>query len=277
MLETVIVVVLVLTALAAAAAVRSYRHFAFTRRRFLEHLKAAAPEIDVVGTSDVGFTARVLGSDIEVDFATLTQQRTPGASEHEWFDRLVDRLRSKIPVPGAPPYALIQDRLLPQVKPAGHVEIFDRYPPALRLVWRPFVPGVAITYVINNPHDRMVVTRRTVEVWEVSATTLHRVALKNLREHTAHLLTEIGGPQIRYEHLDGLEATRILVADMLLPSGIDAALVAIPEETAMFIAPESQYAALAAEAAARYAASTRPISPQVFRLSPTGPVPIEPP
>ncbi len=277
MLETAIVVVLALAALAAAAAVRSYRHFAIARRRFLEHLRAAAPEIDVVGVTDVGFTARVLGSDIEVDFATLTQHRTPGVSEHEWFDRLVERLRSGIPVPGAPPYALIQDRILPQLKPAQHVEIFDRYPPALRLVWRPFVPGVAITYVVNNPHDRMLVTVRTLEVWEISPTTLHGVAMKNLRDHTAHVLTEIGGPQIRYEHLDGLEATRILVADMLLPRGIEAALVAIPEETAMFIAPESQRAALAAEAAARHASSTRPISPQVFRLTSSGPVPVEPP
>ncbi len=277
MLETAIVVVFVLAALAAAAAVRSYRLFAFTRRRFLEHLRAAAPEIDVAGLTDVGFTARVLGSEIEVDFATLTRQRIPGFSEQEWFDRLVDRLRSKIPVPGAPPYALIQDRLLPQLKPTEHVEIFDRYPPALRLVWRPFLPGVAITYVVNNPHDRMLVTVHTLKVWEISQTILHAVAIKNLREHTAHLLTEIGGPQIRYEHLDGLEATRILVADLLLPKGIEAALVAIPEETAMFIAPESQRAALAAEAAARYAASPRPISPQVFRLEPAGPVPVEPP
>ncbi len=276
MLETVIVVVFALAALAAAAAVRSYRHFALTRRRFLEHLRTAAPEIDVVGITDVGFTARVLGSELAVDFASLTQQRTPGASEHEWFDRMVERLRSRIPVPGAPSYTLIQDRILPQLKLAEHVELFDRYPPALRLVWRPFVQGVAITYVVNNPHDRMLVTVRTLEVWEISPTTLHGVAMKNLREHTAHVLTEIGGPQIRYEHLDGLEATRILVADMLLPRGIEAALVAIPEETAMFIAPESQRATLAAEAAARYAASTRPISPQVFRLTSSGPVPVEP-
>jgi hypothetical protein len=137
------------------------------------------------------------------------------------------------------------------------------------------VPGVAVTYVINNPHDRILVTEHTLDLWGIAPDTLHEVAVSNLRAQTAHLLTELGGPQARYEHLDGLDATRILVADLVLPPGIDEPLIAIPEETVMLIAAAAERAALTAEAAARHAAAARPICPYVFQMTVAGPVPLD--
>ena len=274
MLDTMIVAVLVMAVLAAAAVMWSYKRFAATRARLLDYIKTAAPEITVVSLTDIGFTAQVLGTEIDVDLAALARRRPTGISDYEWFDRVIAGLRAQVPVPGAPPYLLIRDRIVPQLKPRGYVEIFEQYPPAHRLVWRPFVPGVAITYVINNPHDRIAVTVQTLEVWGESPDALHTLAVENLRANTAHLLTELDGPQARYEHLDGLDATRILVADLLVPPGIADPVIAIPEETVMLIATASEQAALAAEAAARHKASTRPISSRLFRVTRSGPVPV---
>jgi hypothetical protein len=270
MLDVIIVLGLVIAAVVAAGIIWSYRRFVETRSRLIEHMKNAAPEMIAIGPTDAGFAVSMLGTDVEVDLATLLRRRPARIAERDWFDRVIDDLRTRVPVPEAPPYLLIRDRIVPQLKPTSYVEVFERYPLPLRLVWRPFVPGVAITYVVNNPHDRVLVTARTLEVWGEAPEALHALAVTNLRAHTAHLLTELGGPQRRYEHLDGLDATRILVADLVVPPGIDEPVIAIPEETVMLVAPALDRAALAAETAARYGAATRPICSHVFQVTAAG-------
>jgi hypothetical protein len=238
----------------------------------LAHVRQVAPEITVRKLTDVGFVAGVLGSDVTVDLATLVRRRPRGMPEAAWFDRVLDRIRSQVPVPQAPPYTLVMDRVLPLLKPASYVALFGRYPPALRLAWRAFSDDVAVTYVIAGRHERTLVTASTLEAWQVDLDTLHRQALANLRAQTLHLLEEIGGPRTRYEHLDGWEAARTLVADLLIPADVPDPVIAIPEETVLLIVSAHEREVLAAEAAARHAASSRPISPRLFRLSPAGPV-----
>jgi hypothetical protein len=271
MLENLVVLILVCAAAVTAVIVRRYGRFMETRARLIEHIKAAAPEMVPGGPTDIGFTVSVLGAEVDVDLASLLRQRPPWLAEELWFGRVLDELRATVPVPGAPPYALVRDRILPLLKPTSYAALFERYPAPLRLVWRAFVPGVAITYVIGGAHDRIQVTARTLELWDETPDMLHSVALANLRAQTAHLLAELGGPQSRYEHLDGLDASRILVADLIVPPHMNDPLIAIPEETVLLIAPASGRAALASEAAARYTAASRPLSPGVFRATVAGP------
>ncbi len=275
MLETAIVVAIVLAALVVSAVGWSYRRFAGVRARLLEYLGQAAPEITVRALTEVGFAAVALGNEVDVDLATLARRRPRGMSERQWFDQVLDGVRARVPVPPAPPYPLIMDRVLPLLKPAAYVRVFDRYPPPLRLAWRVLPGDVTVTYVVAGMHQRTLVTASMVEAWGVSLEALHTQAVENLRKQTAHLLEEIGGPRARYEHLDGLEATRILVADLIVPPDVTDPVIAVPEETVLLIAPARERVALAAEAAARHADSTRPVSPLVFRLSAAGPVPLE--
>lgn len=276
MSETIVVVAVVLAALAAGAFAWSYRRFSATRARLIEHIRVAAPEMAVEGLTDVGFTVQVLGTEIDVDLATLERRRPPALAEPEWFERVIDGIRAQVPVPAAPPYPLAIDRLMPQLKPIDYVRVFERYPGPLRLAWRPFASGVCITYVIAGGDRRTTVTSGMIQAWEISLDTLHTQAVDNLRKQTVHMLEELGGAQTRYEHLDGFDATRILVADLIVPVEIADPLVAIPEESVLLVAPSSDQTALAAEAAARHATSTRPVSPLLYRLSASGPVPAGP-
>jgi hypothetical protein len=263
----------IVLALAAFGAVAwAYRGFVARRARFLAHLRQTAPEITVRRLTEVGLVAGVLGSDVAVDLVTLGRRRPRGMPEPAWFDQVLDGIRSQVPVPQAPPYALVMDRVLPLLKPAAYAALFERYPRALQLAWRAFSDEVVVTYVVAGRHERTLVTISTLEAWQVSPEALHTQAVANLRAQTLHLLEEIGGRRARYEHLDGVEATRILVADLMVPPEVTDPVIAIPEETVLLIEPARERKTLAAEAAARHAASGRPISPRLFRPSPGGPV-----
>lgn len=273
--ETVAVIVGVAVALLFSAVALSYRRFTGARAQVIAYLEAAAPEIAIEALTDTGFRARVLGSAVDVDLATLLRRRGRGTPDQVWLDHVLAGIRARVPLPEPPPFALIRERILPQVKPLAYVEIFDRYPDLQRLVWRPLAPGIAVTYVIAALHQTTAITRQALTVWGTSPGDLHDLAIANLRAQARRLLEELGGPRARYEHLDGFDATRILIADEVVPKDLLDPLVAIPEESVLLAAPSSERDALQAEAAARYAAAARPLSAVLFRLGPAGPVPVD--
>ncbi|MDR7483651.1 MAG: hypothetical protein QN183_03170 [Armatimonadota bacterium] len=261
------------TAAVLAAAV-SHR-VAATRARVLAHLRQAAPEITVIKRTPLGFVAEVLGVPVEVDLASLLRRRPRGA-DGQWLDQLLADLRARVPAPPPPPLALVCDRIMPLLRPQAHPDLFTRYPPALHLAWRPCAPGVVVTYVLAGLEAQVAVTRGWLDAWRLPVEALHAMAVDNLRRQTQHILAEIGGPRMRYEHLDGLDATRVLVADLVVPPGVRDPVAAIPEETVLLLAPAAQAVALAAEAAARHAASTRPLAAGLLRLTAAGPLPAGP-
>lgn len=267
MLESLVVLGIVAVAVGAAALAASYRRFSRIRERLLAHMRRVAPEIITRHPTDVGFTVAVLGAEVSVDLASLVRTRPPNASERVWFDQIIGRIRAQIPAPRPAPFPLVQDRIMPLLKPMAFVELFDHYPPALRLAWRPLNDDVAVTYAVSTRDQRTVVTREMLIAWVQSIDAIHAIAADNLRRQTEHVLEEIGGRRARYEHLDGFDATRILVADLLAPAEIDDPIIAIPEETVLLFAPASERQALQAEAASRHAASTRPLTPALFDLA----------
>jgi hypothetical protein len=276
-MEPIIVLAVVAAALAITAAAQSYRRFVDTRAHLAAYLAAVAPEMHVEALTDAGLRVRVLGAEVEVDLAALARRRPRGVQEEDWFARVLADLRARVPAPSVPPLALVEDRLLPQLRPRAYVDVFDGYPPAQRLVWQEGPAGLAVTYIIAGVHQWTAVTRAALASWGLDAEGLHTRALANLRAQTRHLLEEIGGARRRYEHLDGLDATRILVADLIVPADVRDPLVAIPEESVLLVAPASDRAALEAEAAARYAASARPLVREVLCLTPAPAAPTPPP
>ncbi len=276
MLETAIVLAVIAAALGAAAFAWSYRRFHTLRGRLITYLHTAAPEMTVVSLTDVGFSVQVLGTDIDVDLATLARTHPAGLTETQWFASVIEGIRAQVPLPAAAPYPLVADRLMPLLKPSTYVALFERYPPALRLASRRFASDVAVTYVIAAADRRTAVTSAMLDAWGIGVEALHARSVENLRKQTAHLLAELGGPRARYEHIDGYDATRILVADLIVPSETRDPVVAIPEETVLFTAPRAEQIALAAEAEEGHRASARPLTPVLFSLSTTGPVPVRP-
>jgi hypothetical protein len=112
--------------------------------------------------------------------------------------------------------------------------------------------------------------------WEMQRSALHDRALANLRAHTVHLLEELGGPQAEYVSLDGLDATRALVADLIIPGGIAQPVLAIPHEHACLIADVSNRVRLAARAAAMFQGAQVPLSPRLWRITSEGLRPMPP-
>lgn len=262
-------------AVAGVLAVAISQRIAAARARVVAHLQQAAPEIVIARHTPLGFVAEVLGVPVEVDLASLLRRRPRGA-DGQWLDQLLADLRARVPAPPPPPLAFVRDRIMPLLRPQAHADLFARYPPALHLAWRPCVPGVVVTYVVAGPQAQVAVTRGWLDAWHLPVEALHAMAVANLRRQTQHILAELGGPRMRYEHLDRFDATRVLVADLVVPAGVRDPVAAIPEETVLLLAPAAQASALAAEAAARHAASTRPLAAGLLRLSADGPLPADP-
>lgn len=273
MTDTLIILAVLAATTGAALVLRTYRRFMHARDGLLARVRTTAPEMTVRHMTDIGFAADVLGAAVDVDLASLLRARPAAVPEDEWFDQIIDRIRAQVPAPHPAPLALVRDRIMPLLKPMTYVTLFERYPPALRLAWRSFGEDVAVTYVIAAVDRRTTVTMGMLETWETDAEILYGLAVANLRKQTEHILAEIGGPRARYEHLDGFDATRILVADLVTPQDIDDPIMAIPEEMALLIVPASERRALEAEVGTRHAVSTRPLTPVLFRLSGTTPVP----
>lgn len=262
-------VLLLAATTAVALAAVAYRRVTGTRARLLAYLREAAPEVVVTRLTPLGFVAHVLGVPVEVDVASLLRRR-PRGPEAARFAQILADVRSRLPVPAPPPLSLVQDRIMPLLRPQADADLFVHYPAPVHLVARPLVEGVVVTYVIGGTDTYTAITRGVLEAWGLSVEALHALAIENLRRHTQHVLAEIGGPRTRYEHLDRYDATRVLVADLVTPADIPDAVLAIPEETVLLVAPVAQARALATEAAALHAASSRPLTPTVFRLASGG-------
>jgi uncharacterized protein YtpQ (UPF0354 family) len=268
--ETAVVIALIATALAISAVAVSYRRFADLRSRLAAHIQASAPEMTVESPTDTGLRLRVLGAEVDLDLASLARRRPREQAERAWFDRIIQEVRATVPAPQVPPLALVRDQIVPLLKPAAYVEVFERYPPGRRLVWRALSEDVRITYALTGIHQFTAVTDTALAAWSLTSDALHALALENLRAQTRHLLDEIGGPRRRYEHLDGMDATRLLVADLIVPEGIVEPLLAIPEETVLLVAPVAERAHLAAESAELHGTTIRPLTPVLFRPTPDG-------
>ncbi len=129
---------------------------------------------------------------------------------------------------------------------------------------------ISVVYVIEGQHHFTFVTEGMRAAWGIDGAGPHDLALTNLRTRTTHLLEELGGPQTEYVSLDGLDAARALVADLIVPAGIAQPLLAIPHEHACLIADASGRPRLAAQAAQMFQSALIPLTPRLYRLTAEG-------
>ncbi|MDQ7819482.1 MAG: hypothetical protein QN173_00515 [Armatimonadota bacterium] len=261
------------TLLAAAAATAAWRGW----ERFRAEVRSAldqTPDIACRRQTHRGMICSVWGYELEVDlqvaYLDACLRRLPAARV---ADALARALRRRIPPVAPPPWALVAGRLFPLLRRQDRLPPSDDYPPETRLARRSVDAEVAVIYVIEGYHQVTYVTEGMVRAWGMGLDGLHARACDNLRERTRHILREIGGPRTDYVALDGYDAARLLVGDLLVPAGMDDPLLAVPHEHACLLAPARQRDALAAQAAALFARAAAPLTRRLYRLGPAGPLP----
>ena len=253
-------------ALAGVAALlwlhRRYDHF---RAWTITRLRDAHPDLLIEWATPTVLTGRLMGVPVRLDFPTLFR-RLRGRAETAALDGVIDRMRAAIPAPDPPPFAYVRGAILPLIKRAAFAEVYQRYPLPLRPAALPFAEDLVVVYAVLGFQQITFVTAGMQQTWQVGAADLHRLALENLRRRTEHLLAELGGPQTAYEHLDGFEASRILIPDLVAPSRGGDPLLAIPDEHVLLVAGADEAERLAKAAGDAYAAARSPLTPAIFRL-----------
>lgn len=249
---------------AMVAAGATYRGFLRFRERARVHL-LRHPDIEWRDATATGMTCAVLGCPLEVDLVTTYVYRwRHRADERALFDELAAALRARVPLIEAPPFPLVRDRILPLVRRTDGLPPQEGYRSANHLVRRPFDAGLAVVYVIDGQFRRTYVTEGMAEQWNTDPAEMHHLAVTNLGAYTRHLLAEIGGPRREYLALDGYDAARILVADLIVPDGVTDPVIAIPDEHTCLIADGSRQAELAARAAETFRSAQAPLTTRLY-------------
>lgn len=244
--------------------------FVAFRERFRAHLRTA-PDIEWRKDTPAGMVCAVSGLPLEADllesYVYLTRHRQP---ESDLFDDLIDALRHRLPPIAPPPLPLVQDRVLPVLRREADLVLSRGYRRQHFPVRTPLFGDIVAAYVIEEQFQMTIITEGMRSAWGIGVDTLHALAVEDLRAKTRHLLHELGGPQTDYVALDGYDAARILVADLIVPPEIPDPVVAIPHAHACLIAPAAHAAELAARAAALYAQAELPLTTRVFAIRPGG-------
>lgn len=259
-----------LVAAAAAAVVVVRTGFVRFRRRLRAYIERTG-DIEWRRDTTGGGVCAVLGYELELDLlGTFAYRVRRRADEPTLFAELAGELRGKVPPVSPPPFPLVRDRIFPLLKRAASLPVPHGYAPENRIVRHPLDDDVCVAYVIEGQHTFTYVTEGMLPVWGVGGDALHELALSNLRTRTSHILDEIGGRRAEYVSLDGFDAARALVAEMIIPAGIDPPLLAIPHEHACLIAGASDRARLSARAQEMFATARIPLTPRLYRLTPGG-------
>jgi hypothetical protein len=259
-----------LFAAVVGAAIATHRGFVRFRGRARNYLERSA---DITWRRDTssGAIYAVLGYDLGVDLlTTYVYHLRRRDDESVLLADLAAALRGRLPPVSVPPAPLVRDRILPLLKRTSALPPSTGYRPENRLVRSELDDEVSIVYVIEGQHRYTFVTEGMRTAWGMDRSALHDRALANLRAHTAHLLEELGGPQAEYVSLDGLDATRALVADLIIPASIAQPVLAIPHEHACLIADLSSRVQLATRAAAMFQGAQVPLSPRLYRMTSDG-------
>ncbi|MBP1467694.1 DUF1444 family protein [Candidatus Chloroploca sp. M-50] len=119
----------------------------------------------------------------------------------------------------------IGHRVYPMLKPIQLlVAIRERKLPMI--VYRPFLADLMLTYVIDEQASIAYLNDDHLERWDLAEHDLHTTAIANLRqrteEKTSYTIAGEGASRLLiYNTLDGFDATRLLLANLLERHRID--------------------------------------------------------
>ena len=267
-------VLLLLAAIGVAVARHSLGFLRF-RARVRASLDAT-PDIRWQRWTRRGLAVTVSGYALELDLIpTYLHLRLRRPREHALLSELADALRRRVPPGAIPPLLLVRDRILPVLKPAGALPPAQGYVLENVLARRPLDDDISVAYVVEGQFHMTYVTRGMLGAWALDDGTLHTLALENLRARTRHLLEEIGGPRREYVALDGYDAARLLVADLLVPPGVTDPVFAIPHEHACLIAPADRLGELREAAVKAFRSAPLPLTSALYQWTGMRPQKVE--
>ncbi len=135
------------------------------------------------------------------------------------LESLEGAVRSFAPDRGPQLWDELEDRIYPMLKPVEMLaEVAERNLP--QLIYRPFMADMIVCYVIDEPDSVAFVNEEHLKVWGVMETTLYTRAVDNLRTKTlkpgtAQVIGEGADMLFIYATLDGYDAARILLLDIM--------------------------------------------------------------
>ncbi len=243
------------------------------RTRVFAYL-SGCPDIRWSEKTPTTVACAVLGYPLEADLlTTYIYQRRTRMDETRLLQDFVHELRSQVPPVPVPPFTQVRELIFPSLKRTERVIPAAGYRPENHVVQTALDLDVRVIYVIDSFRGLLFITEGMMIEWKIERDVLHTLALANLRRRTQHMLDELGGRRTEYVALDGYDATRILIADLIVPDMIDQPVIAIPHEHACLIGRLHDAPILAARAASEYQRARVPLTPRLYRPTPAGPVP----
>ena len=236
--------------------------------RLRNRLRAAldgTPDIRVTDYTSTGMKVTVSGYPLRT---SLLRHLFRPASVGE----IADALRARVPAMTIPPFGLVRDRIFPVLKHTTTLPPPTGYMVENRIMRVPFDEAIVVAYAIEGQFQITYVTEGMLSRWALPRDALHTLALDNLRAKTNHVLAEIGGPRREYAALDGFDAARLLVADLIIPPGVTDPVLAIPHEHALLIHDRADADALRERAAQALRGASLPLTSHLYRWTDGGPV-----
>lgn len=264
MADSVTILIAIVAAVLLAAVVR----FVYGFLRFRDRLRAAletTPDVRVTAYTPTGIAVTLSGYPLRAALLGPYVWRTS-------ISEIGNALRRRVPATDIPPFGLVRDRILPVLKRATTLPPAQGYVLENRIVRVPFDDDIVVAYAIEGQFQITYVTEGMLGRWTLTRDTLHTLALENLRAKTLHVLAEIGGPRGEYAALDGFDAARLLVADLIIPPGVTDPLLAIPHEHALLVHDRADADALRERAAQALLGASLPLTAHLYRWTARGPV-----
>lgn len=186
--------------------------------------------------------------------------------------KIADALRARVPAMRIPPFGLVRDRIFPLLKHSTILPPRTGYIVENRILRVPFDEAIVVAYAIEGQFQITYVTEGMLSRWALTQDALHALALDNLRAKTEHVLAEIGGPRREYAALDGFDAARLLVADLIIPPGVADPVLAIPHEHTLLVHERAGADALRERAVSALRGASLPLTSHLYRWTSGGPV-----
>jgi uncharacterized protein YtpQ (UPF0354 family) len=187
---------------------------------YIERRLSLEDAIEVLGREELELRLRVNGAETIADLHNFytTYLRAPSDLDTIVRNFVVTTL-GLVPNRDVSDFAELADRIYPMLKPIELlVTVRERKLPML--VYREFLAGLMITYVIDEGRSVAFINDDHLERWGVSIAEIHQQASDNLRRRTHEQVdyTTAGEGDQRlfiFNSGDGYDATRLLLSDVL--------------------------------------------------------------
>lgn len=189
------------------------------QRVFMNRLHAHYPRVHVVDELDLEVTLLVGGERIRLELAEL-QRRAVADPAHQ--ESMIDLMLGTVMAAHTTRdrgFNELRRQMLPLLKHPDFVAESTRLVPEKGLVFRPFLAGLQIAYVVDEPSALRYINAEDLDHWGISLDELDAIARANLAVRTVTTRPiSVGEGALRlfiFNTMDSYDATRVLLPDQL--------------------------------------------------------------